>query len=73
VVPRAFPDEDVAPTGEGSSRVVDELVSAGISGGVSYEAVVAVIAERHGCELVTLDARARSAYERMGVAGRYLG
>lgn len=70
---QAFPADHLVLSGERSSRVVDRLVDAGISGGASYDAVIAMIAHSHGHELVTLDARAISTYERIGVAVRYLG
>ena len=70
---RAFPAEHLVLSGESSSRVVDRLVDAGISGGATYDAIIAMIAQAHGCELVTLDARASSTYERIGVAVRSLG
>jgi predicted nucleic acid-binding protein len=57
---------------DASSGLVDRLVEAGVSGGASYDAVIAMIADSHGRELVTLDARARSTYERIGVPIRYL-
>lgn len=70
---QAFPAEHLGLAGERSRLVVERLVDAGISGGASYDAVIAIIAANHGCELVTLDARARSTYERIGVTVRYLG
>jgi predicted nucleic acid-binding protein len=70
---QAFPARHLVLPEERSSQVVEQLVDAGISGGASYDAVIAMIAHGHGCELATLDARARSAYDRIGVAVRYLG
>jgi predicted nucleic acid-binding protein len=70
---QAFPAEHLVLSGEVSDRVVERLVDAGISGGASYDAVIAMIARGHGCELATLDARASSTYERIGVAVHYLG
>lgn len=70
---QAFPAGRLILSEERSGRVVDRLVDAGISGGASYDAVIAMIADSHGHELATLDARARSTYERIGVAVRYLG
>jgi predicted nucleic acid-binding protein len=70
---RAFPAEHLVLSPDRSSRIVDGLVEAGISGGASYDAVIAMIADAHGRELVTLDARARSTYERIGIAVRFLG
>ena len=70
---QAFPAEHLGLSGVPSSLVVERLVDAGISGGASHDAVIAMIAASHGCELATLDARARSTYERIGVSVRYLG
>lgn len=69
---QAFPAAHLVLRGESVDRVVDRLAVAGISGGASYDAVVGMIAAEHGLELVTLDVRARSTYERVGVAVRYL-
>jgi hypothetical protein len=47
-------------------------VDLGISGGASYDAAIAMIAARHGCQLATLDRRARATYDRVGVSVREL-
>ena len=39
----------------------------GISGGASYDALVAATAARHGADLVTCDRRAVPVYERYGI------
>jgi predicted nucleic acid-binding protein len=39
----------------------------GVSGGASYDALVAATAASHGAELVTCDRRAAPVYERYGV------
>ena len=39
----------------------------GISGGATYDALVAAIAASHGAELVTCDRRAAPVYERYGI------
>jgi predicted nucleic acid-binding protein len=49
------------------------LVDMGISGGASYDAVIAMIAAHHERELVTLDRRARPTYDRVGAAVRLIG
>jgi len=43
------------------------LVDHGISGGASYDALVAATAASHGAELVTFDRRAAPVYERYGI------
>ncbi len=44
------------------------LSAAGISGGASYDALVALEAAEHGHALLTLDDRAQRTYQRLGVA-----
>jgi predicted nucleic acid-binding protein len=39
----------------------------GVSGGASYDALVAATAAGHGAELVTCDRRAAPVYERYGI------
>jgi predicted nucleic acid-binding protein len=39
----------------------------GVSGGASYDALVAATASSHGLELVTCDRRATPVYERYGI------
>jgi predicted nucleic acid-binding protein len=70
---QAFPAPLLVLPADASSTLVDRLVEAGISGGASYDAVIAMIAHGHGRELATLDSRARSTYERIGVTVRFLG
>ncbi len=43
------------------------LAAAGLAGGATYDALVALAARDHGATLVTLDARARDTYEAVGV------
>jgi predicted nucleic acid-binding protein len=54
----------------GEAEAVDlggELARLGISGGAVYDALVAAAARQHRLLLVSADARARSAYEALGV------
>jgi predicted nucleic acid-binding protein len=39
-----------------------------IAGGAAYDAVVALAAKEHGCELATRDARAKATHEAVGVS-----
>ena len=48
------------------------LAAAGISGGSSYDALVALEAAAHGRTLLTLDERALRTYQRLGVAFRVI-
>lgn len=47
-------------------RLPGVLSKAGITGGAVYDALVALAALEHGCELATRDARAKATYEAMG-------
>lgn len=58
---------------EDGAALIATLVDLGISGGATYEAVIALVCRRAGATLVTLDARARSTYERVGVTTERLG
>lgn len=44
-----------------------ELAQRGVTGGATYDGLVALAARAHGMTLVTRDARARSTYETLGV------
>ncbi len=52
---------------EDGAALVATLADLGISGGATYDAVIALVCRRAGATLVTLDARARPTYERIGV------
>jgi toxin FitB len=44
-----------------------QLAKRGVTGGATYDGLVALAAREHGVALVTRDARARSTYEALGV------
>jgi predicted nucleic acid-binding protein len=44
-----------------------ECAGAGVTGGATYDGLVALAAREHGVPLATRDARARSSYEALGV------
>ena len=69
---RAFPSDHLVLPRERMARIIDDLAEMGISGGASYDAVIAMTAAHHGRELATLDARARMTYERVGAIVRFL-
>ena len=58
---------------EDGTALVATLADLGISGGATYDAVIALVCRRAGATLVTLDARARAAYERIGVTTKRPG
>jgi predicted nucleic acid-binding protein len=70
---RAFPTSHLRLPPSRSGRLIDDLVALGIAGGATYDAVIALTAVHHRCQLATLDARARPTYERVGASVVYLG
>lgn len=67
-----FPDRPLALSAADTKRLPAVLVDAGISGGAVYDGLVAFTAARAGHRLLTLDRRARSTYERLGVEHEFL-
>jgi hypothetical protein len=47
-------------------RLLQTLSGAGVSGGASYDGLVALEAKAHAHALLTLDDRAQSTYQRLG-------
>jgi hypothetical protein len=72
VLARRFPDSplQIAPDGRGS--LLQTLAAAGVSGGATYDGLVALEAAAHGQTLLTLDQRAQITYRRLGVPFRDL-
>jgi predicted nucleic acid-binding protein len=58
---------------EAAAVLGPELARLGISGGAVYDALVGAAARQHGLSLVSGDARARPAYEALGVRVRLIG
>jgi toxin FitB len=54
------------------AHVLRTLASAGVSGGSAYDGLVALEAEAHERELLTLDQRALATYRRLGVRFRLI-
>jgi hypothetical protein len=50
-----------------ATRLPDALSGLNIAGGAVYDALVALAAKEHGCELATRDGRAKATYEAVGV------
>lgn len=69
----AFVEDPIAMTGGDLHRLMHTLARSGVSGGAAYDAVVAETARRHGLALVTLDVRAATTYEIVGVETEFLG
>lgn len=49
------------------ASLLETLAAAGVSGGSSYDGLVALEARAHGQKLLTLDRRAHSTYRRLGI------
>lgn len=63
----AFPDDPLVLDAHAQrSLVVDRLPTARITGGAIYDALIAETVRVAGGTLVTLDARARTTYQRVG-------
>jgi hypothetical protein len=52
--------------------VLGILAGAGVFGGATYDGLVALEAVAHGRTLLTLDRRAQSTYQRLGIAHRVI-
>lgn len=62
----------VALAGEELAQVNGRLASAGVSGGASYDGLIALTALKHGLELLTRDHRAQRTYQSLQVPHRML-
>lgn len=57
----------VVLSADGAATAHRDLARVGISGGATYDGLVALAAREHAAVLVTRDARARPTYEAVGV------
>ena len=57
---------------EAYGDLISELAQAGIAGGAAHDALVAATARQAGATLLTLDQRARSIYDRLGISAEYI-
>ena len=64
------PPAGIAP--ERYPAAIEELADLGIAGGALYDGLIAFAAREAGGELISLDARAASRYERCGVSFRLI-
>ena len=48
------------------NHLLETLADAGVSGGASYDGLIALEAKSHGRTLLTLDERAQATYRRLG-------
>lgn len=61
----SLPDDELTDT-------IDRLVIARVSGGATYDALIAATAVRHDAALLTRDERAAAVYERVGADVRWV-
>lgn len=67
IVQRRFPPPYLELTPDQRNRLLQLLSAAQLTGGASYDGLVALTALSHGCVLLSRDARAATTYERLGV------
>ena len=72
VLERRFPDAPLQIAPRDRQSVLVKLSAAGVVGGATYDALVALEAAAHGRTLLTLDQRAQVTYRRLGVPFRDL-
>lgn len=60
-----FPGDHLILDAIRSRALVGELTRAGVTGGASYDGLIAIVAAQHGATLLTLDHRAAGTYERL--------
>ena len=66
VLTRRFAEPSLRLGDAERNRLLPTLAGAGVSGGASYDALVALEANAHAHTLLTLDSRAQSTYQRLG-------
>jgi predicted nucleic acid-binding protein len=55
------------------AAIVERLVSIGVSGGATYDAVIGMTVRNAGATLITRDRRALAVYERLAVEVEFIG
>ncbi|MGD9997611.1 MAG: PIN domain-containing protein [Ilumatobacteraceae bacterium] len=68
-----FPDSPIVLPARRMFPLLRRLEAVGISGGATYDAVIAESARSAGLRLTTLDSRARPTYAAVGVEIEWLG
>lgn len=67
-----FPEAPLALDPAGFAALPERLAALGISGGATYDALIAHTAASAGAMLLSCDERARAVYERCGVEARFI-
>ena len=65
---RTFAKPPLVLTSKQTQAAVDTIVESGVTGGATYDGLIAVTARTHDATLVSLDQRASMTYARLGVA-----
>jgi hypothetical protein len=73
VLARRFNQPPLRLDDDQRGEALQTLAAAGVFGGASYDGLVALEAKAHGRALLTLDERAQSTYQRLGVAFSVIG
>lgn len=68
VLAARFPEPSLDVPGGDRAALVEVLAGAGVTGGASYDGLVALQAAAHEHPLLTLDRRALETYQRLGAA-----
>lgn len=69
----AFLEPWLVLAGPEQASLLGHLVELGISGGATYDALIGATALSAGATLITLDRRARTVYDRLGVDVSFVG
>lgn len=72
VLARRFPEAPLRLGATERESLLERLAAAGLFGGATYDALVALEAGAHGRTLLTLDERAQSTYRRLGAPFRVI-
>ena len=68
VLARRFDEPPLRLDDHDRRNLLARLADSGVSGGATYDGLVAIEAAAHGEPLITLDERAQVTYRRLGVA-----
>jgi hypothetical protein len=68
VLARRFADPALRLTARRQAAVLETLAGSGVSGGASYDGLIALEARAHDHVLLSLDTRAQETYRRLGAA-----
>jgi predicted nucleic acid-binding protein len=67
IVKARLPSPHVALEGDDYASLLERLAAAQVSGGATYDGLIALTALEHGLELLSLDRRAARTYRALGV------